>query len=399
MEQIYFDIAKAIKENPIAMSSRTQFRGLLSDYQMDKLHMNLLLTGYDASLHLYLRHDIEINGADYTRHRKNLVEHFGITEENAYWIVNTWVEMYAVEVLGKDVTDFMITRNIVDALRNIGKDDIHEYPVIEIKDDIPTRGKVSMPEIISEPRQYGTDEPSLEELELSVRAYNCLKRTGINTISEFIEVIKEYPMSRRLARLGRKSFNEIIDKIRGYNPSLLEEYDKLCEERKQADGCISGDIPKDRVITLGGIGHEELILSQRKTNCLKRLISGCDVGDCIHDDDTITVTYKGVEKQALLYRVNLLIENKSNLTLNIRAFDIQLDDIVVAQNWSITEHLHGDLKSLEKFSFTIDNVEKAGITDPFSKVITFKIAYSKDLRASNYDEYDYVSPFIKVKMR
>ena len=54
-------------------------------------------------------------------------------------------------------------------------------------------------------------EMTIEELDLSVRAYNCLKRAGINTISELVQRNQEDMMKVR--NLGRKSPEEVQAKV------------------------------------------------------------------------------------------------------------------------------------------------------------------------------------------
>lgn len=54
-------------------------------------------------------------------------------------------------------------------------------------------------------------EMSIDELELSVRSYNCLKRAGINTVEELINKTPEDMMKVR--NLGRKSLEEVQAKI------------------------------------------------------------------------------------------------------------------------------------------------------------------------------------------
>jgi DNA-directed RNA polymerase subunit alpha len=52
---------------------------------------------------------------------------------------------------------------------------------------------------------------SIDELELSVRSYNCLKRAGINTVGELCEKSMEDLMKVR--NMGRKSLDEILAKL------------------------------------------------------------------------------------------------------------------------------------------------------------------------------------------
>jgi DNA-directed RNA polymerase subunit alpha len=61
-------------------------------------------------------------------------------------------------------------------------------------------------------------EMTIEELDLSVRSYNCLKRAGINTVDELIQRTEEDMMKVR--NLGKKSLQEVKDKLAALNLSL-----------------------------------------------------------------------------------------------------------------------------------------------------------------------------------
>ena len=52
---------------------------------------------------------------------------------------------------------------------------------------------------------------NIDELELSVRSYNCLKRAGINTVEELCSKTPEDMMKVR--NLGRKSLEEVLGKL------------------------------------------------------------------------------------------------------------------------------------------------------------------------------------------
>ena len=60
----------------------------------------------------------------------------------------------------------------------------------------------------------------IEELELSVRSYNCLKRAGINTVAELVERDEEEMMKVR--NPGRKSLEEVQLKLAALGLSLRE---------------------------------------------------------------------------------------------------------------------------------------------------------------------------------
>lgn len=59
---------------------------------------------------------------------------------------------------------------------------------------------------------------SIDELELSVRSYNCLKRAGINTVQELCDKTPEDMMKVR--NLGRKSLEEVLTKLKTLGLSL-----------------------------------------------------------------------------------------------------------------------------------------------------------------------------------
>lgn len=64
-------------------------------------------------------------------------------------------------------------------------------------------------------------EMTIEELDLSVRSYNCLKRAGINTIHELTE--KSEAEMIKVRNLGRKSLEEVKNKLAGLELGLREE--------------------------------------------------------------------------------------------------------------------------------------------------------------------------------
>ena len=61
-------------------------------------------------------------------------------------------------------------------------------------------------------------EMTIEELDLSVRAYNCLKRAGINTVAELVQRNQEDMMKVR--NLGKKSLEEVEQKLIGLGLAL-----------------------------------------------------------------------------------------------------------------------------------------------------------------------------------
>ena len=78
-------------------------------------------------------------------------------------------------------------------------------------------------ETFLEPQENDTAkvlEMTIEDLDLSVRSYNCLKRANINTVADLTEKTEEEMIKVR--NLGRKSLEEVNKKLQELNLSLSQ---------------------------------------------------------------------------------------------------------------------------------------------------------------------------------
>ncbi|XXF59952.1 DNA-directed RNA polymerase subunit alpha [Thermoanaerobacterium thermosaccharolyticum] len=76
-------------------------------------------------------------------------------------------------------------------------------------------------EVLVEKSEKKADKPldmTIEELDLSVRSYNCLKRAGINTVQDLVQKTEEEMMKVR--NLGKKSLVEVEQKLKALGLSL-----------------------------------------------------------------------------------------------------------------------------------------------------------------------------------
>ena len=64
-------------------------------------------------------------------------------------------------------------------------------------------------------------EMTIEELDLSVRSFNCLKRAGINTVADLLNKSEEDMMKVR--NLGRKSLEEVVWKMASLGFNLRKD--------------------------------------------------------------------------------------------------------------------------------------------------------------------------------
>ena len=65
-----------------------------------------------------------------------------------------------------------------------------------------------------------TLETPIEEVEFSVRAYNCLKRAGIHTVQDLVN--KKESEVTKIRNLGKKSLKEVLDKVAELGLSFKE---------------------------------------------------------------------------------------------------------------------------------------------------------------------------------
>lgn len=70
-------------------------------------------------------------------------------------------------------------------------------------------------------KQVKVLEMAIEDMDLSVRSYNCLKRANINTIEDLTKKSKEDMLKVR--NLGLKSLEEVINKLESYGLSLRND--------------------------------------------------------------------------------------------------------------------------------------------------------------------------------
>lgn len=79
----------------------------------------------------------------------------------------------------------------------------------------------SDPEIAKKARQAEMMAMPIENLDLSVRSYNCLKHSNIETVDQLIS--RSYDELIRIRNLGRRSSQEIVEKLHSMGLHLKEE--------------------------------------------------------------------------------------------------------------------------------------------------------------------------------
>lgn len=106
-----------------------------------------------------------------------------------------------------------------EALALAGRILIEHLEVITNLDDIADMTGL-MIEKVEDPMQKVL-ETTIEDMDFSVRAYNCLKRAGIHNLEELIGKTPTEMM--KIRNLGKKSLKEVLDKVKEYGLSLRED--------------------------------------------------------------------------------------------------------------------------------------------------------------------------------
>ncbi|MBQ0100171.1 MAG: DNA-directed RNA polymerase subunit alpha [Lachnospiraceae bacterium] len=117
------------------------------------------------------------------------------------------LEVYTNATLGPDEAVSLAAKVLSDHLKlfvDLSENGRNAVVMVEKEED--EKGKVL--------------EMSIDELELSVRSYNCLKRAGINTVQELCSKTTDDMMKVR--NLGRKSLEEVLLKLKDLGLSLSD---------------------------------------------------------------------------------------------------------------------------------------------------------------------------------
>lgn len=101
----------------------------------------------------------------------------------------------------------------------------HLQPIINIDEKINEIKLMAEEKQIKEARSSST---SIEDMNLSVRSFNCLKRAGIQTVQQLID--KPRSEVEKIKNLGRKSLREIQKKLLEYGLTFKEESKDLDDE-------------------------------------------------------------------------------------------------------------------------------------------------------------------------
>lgn len=159
---------------------------------------------------------------------KELVNALGVIsiDSNFSPVVRVGYSVSDMKTTKKDTNDVLTMEIItngsisaVDALAMSAKILVEHYkPLVQLSE---TMDEMTVVNDEFQPNKKATLAIPIDELELSVRSYNCLKRAGIQTITQLTDKTKSE--IEKIRNLGKKSFKEIIKKIQDRNMKFKDE--------------------------------------------------------------------------------------------------------------------------------------------------------------------------------
>lgn len=188
-------------------------------------HIATLMDGAKLSMELVLNHGRGYVSSEKNKSEQNIIGMIPVdsiytpVSKVNYTVENTRVgNMTDYDKLTLEVyTDKTITaKDAISLSAKILTDHLSLF--VDLSDEIGSKTTVVEK---SESTQDRVLEMTIEELDLSVRSFNCLKRAGINTVSDLVNTTEEEMMKVR--NLGRKSFEEVVNKMAEMGLFLAKE--------------------------------------------------------------------------------------------------------------------------------------------------------------------------------
>ena len=166
--------------------------------------------------------------------------------EDEFWNSNIIFQHSSVEDINFDKSKFAIIKTLIKKVEEIKNE--KERNAAKEKEENIANGNF--------------DVVGIEEMDLSVKSYNILKRSGIETLGN----LKNISLERlaKLRNIGRKSYEEIIAKIEEYGISLKTE------EELKLSNCLSEQSEDERETVNLSVAIEDLDFGVRSYNALKR---------------------------------------------------------------------------------------------------------------------------------
>ena len=207
----------------------------------------------------------------------------------------------------------------------------------------------------------------IEELELSVCSYNCLRRAGIRTLGDIIDKTLDDMMKVR--NLGRKSLEEVLDKLRERGITLREEAESETGSRVQNDLSISILDNDEIMVRLNEIivQNAEIVVKLSARNHSQKgfqiYARNVIINEILYKGYLSISTLKADEEREAAFIIKDVEGVPTNRIKDI-VFEIEIDDVNNLQVFG-TEKIYVSRKNgLEEFRCSVGQQLKGGITKP-----------------------------------
>lgn len=252
----YFIFKDDIDENSLSFSNLDKLKKQIGFFEITKPSIDFLLNkninnvmdllNFDEN-ELYKTEDVNQTLIDEIKNqKKKIIDWLENTENNQQNNDNN----FDYTILSCLISKLNLSYRSYNALVNKGIKTIHD--LIKLKKfelySINNLGRKSVNEIINALEKLGIvllndkfiygndlslfksqiDGVLIETLDLSIRSYNCLKRSNINTITELSNMTLESLL--KVKNLGRKSCREVIDKLKNIGITLKSEFEDFDDE-------------------------------------------------------------------------------------------------------------------------------------------------------------------------
>lgn len=191
--------------NPITLASPSGYGAAEIDWRM--YPYNLLLDVVPAVVRIMNRSQEEQELLSRLAHRLDCLVYFDLSAEERNAIISQCVkkEVHFCEPTLQWGFDFWGRNKRCDAIRTL-KGMLQGEKLLVEKSLLGRKAVLAIP---------------IEEMDLSIRAYNCLRRAGINTVDALISKTPDEMM--RVRNLGRKCLEEVIDKVHQFGLRFVDE--------------------------------------------------------------------------------------------------------------------------------------------------------------------------------
>lgn len=202
---------------------------IITDSEVEILNPDLHICTVNEDGHFYMEIVID-KGRGYVSadSNKSLTQALGVIPVDSIFTPIEKVNYHVEDTRVGKQTDFdKLTMEVwtngtisPDEAQSLASKIINEHMklFIDLTDDV---GSVEIMVKQEEDEAEKALDMTIEELDLTVRSFNCLKRAGINTVSELIERSEEDMMKVR--NLGRKSLTEVQQKLATLGLSLVKD--------------------------------------------------------------------------------------------------------------------------------------------------------------------------------